>query len=333
MDNTIDTGDPWDLGEQEQAPAAGGMNPLAEGTGLFPRKQAPAAEADEAGDELPEPALPDAMDPSDDAAEGIESALQELEAAEPTVPAPPAAGGPADEVEQVLQELEKATNGADDSFELIPPPPPDEIPPMYETYTPGMGTEPAEPSPAPEAEAPVIPPGPPESDGDPFGLVAEAPAAPAPEPEAPAVEPVVEAAPEPTTEPVVEPVVEHVTEEPVEDADPVEIAFGKPNAPEGSEQPTGKATQIVTTETMTRPALLTTDDVAGAKIAPVDMVMAVAAVATPDAVASAMESVLEELRDRCVEAGGDVVIGVKTEISSAGTSIMVTAAGTAVSLL
>ncbi|NND84574.1 MAG: heavy metal-binding domain-containing protein, partial [Acidimicrobiia bacterium] len=114
---------------------------------------------------------------------------------------------------------------------------------------------------------------------------------------------------------------------------PVEIEFGKPNVPEGSELPTGKATQTVTGETMTRPALLTTSEVAGAKIAPVDMVMAVASVDSPAEVADAMAAVLEELRDKCTEAGGDVVTGVKTEISSAGSLIMVTAAGTAVSLL
>ena len=364
MDNTIDTGDPWDLGEQEQAPPAGGMNPLAEGTGLFGKKQPaaeePAEEPTAEGDEaLPEAALPEPMaadEPAEaEAEDAIESALLELEAADPH--------DVVDEVDHVLQELEAATTADGDSFELIPPPAPDEISPMYETYSPDLAAEMAEYAPAPveaveEPEA-VIPPGPAEDGGEQFGFQESAEPASDPiafEPE-PVEEPVAEEPPSPEPvvaapvieEPVVEePVVEEpaveepITEAPVAEedvweepelAEPVEIEFGTPNVPEGSEMPTGKATQTVSEETMTRPALLTTDDVAGAKIAPVDMVIAVASVGSPKDVADAMASVLDELRDRCAETGGDVVTGVKTEISSAGDEIMVTAAGTAVSLL
>jgi uncharacterized protein YbjQ (UPF0145 family) len=337
MDSTIDTGDPWDLGEQEQAPASGGINPLAEATGLFSKKQSPAAlAADELAEtadaELPEPALPDPISPFDGAAEGdIESALQELEATDQSAPV--------DDVDQVLQELEAAAKADDDSFELIPPPAPDEITPIFETYSPEPTPEPEVPlasdDDAVEPEG-LIPPGPPDAGDQQYDFAAPAsePMAAEPQINEPVVlEPVVD---EPTAdEPVMEAAAvedEHVFEIP-ELTEPVEIEFGKPHVPEGSELPTGKATQTVSEETMGRPALLTTDAVAGAKIAPVDMVIAVASVASPSEVADTMASVLDELRDRCEDAGGDVVIGVKTEISSTGGAIMVTAAGTAVSLL
>jgi hypothetical protein len=284
MDSTIDTGDPWDLGEQEQAPPSGGINPLAEATGLFSKKQPPAAEAadelaDTADAELPEPALPDPISPIEGADDAdIESALQELEATDQ--------GAPVDEVDHVLQELEAAATADGDSFELIPPPAPDEITPIFETYSP-------EPTPEPEVPlAPVddlvepeglIPPGPPDADDEQYDFAAPAsePMAAEPQIDEPMVlEPVVD---EPTAEePVMEAAVEdeHVFEIP-ELTEPVEIEFGKPNVPEGSELPTGKATQTVSEETMGRPALLTTDAVAGAKIAPVDMVIAVASVGSP----------------------------------------------------
>lgn len=324
MDNSIDTGDPWELGEQEQAPPAGGINPLAEGTGLFGKRQPATDEQPEepteepaAGDDaaLPEPALPEPIaaggPAEDDEGDAIESALSELEAAESVAP-------------------DAATAADDDSFELIPPPAPDEIPPMYETYSPDLAAEMAEyvPAPTEEPEEPeaVIPPGPAEDGGEQFGFEDQAASDPVEEPVAavPAVEDVVIAEP---SEPLDE---EPVIEEPVE---PVEIEFGKPNVPEGSEMPTGKATQTVSEETMRRPALLTTDTVAGARIAPVDMVIAVESVGSPEDVADAMASVLDQLRDRCADAGGDVVVGVETVISSTGTTIMVTAAGTAVGLL
>lgn len=321
MDNTIDTGDPWDLPDQETAPAAGGINALAEGTGLFGRKAPRDTEqdpADESPDEaLPDAALPEGIDvesePIELADDSIESALQELEAAEA-----PAAPTPADDVEAVLEELGAVGAEEGEAFELIPPPAADEVSPMYETYSPDLDA----PAEEPDAPAAFIPPGPPEAAEDPFA-VASAPVAEVDDiPPVPADPPSYEAAeyepPAPTGD---------LAEE------PVEIEFGAPRVPEGSEQPTGKAAQTASTETMSRPALLTTETVAGANIAPVDMVIAVTSVGSPDEVANAMERVLSELRNRCSEVGGDVVIGLKTEISSAGTSIMVTAAGTAVSLL
>ncbi len=321
MDNTIDTGDPWDLPDQETAPAAGGINALAEGTGLFGRKAPRDPEqdpADESPDEaLPDAALPDGLDiepesvgPTDGS---IESALQELEAAEP-----PKAPTPADDVEAVLEELGAIASDESDGFELIPPPPADEVSPLYETYTPDLDA----PAGEPDGPAAFIPPGPPETAEDPFAM------------EGAPIEEIDDIPPVPADPPSYE-AADYEPPAPTGDLaeELVEIEFGAPRVPEGSEQPTGKAAQTVSTETMSRPALLTTETVAGANIAPVDMVIAVASVGSPDEVANAMEQVLSELRERCSEVGGDVVIGLKTEISSAGTSIMVTAAGTAVSLL
>lgn len=115
--------------------------------------------------------------------------------------------------------------------------------------------------------------------------------------------------------------------------EPVEIEFGAPQAPEGSELPTGKATVTAGEGTISRPVLLTTETVEGANVAPVDMVVAVESVGDPSAVPAAIERALEALRDRCAEVGGEAVVGVTTSISNTGAAVTVVVAGTAVNLL
>lgn len=302
MDSSMSTGDPWDLPDEEPppSPAAGGISPLAESTGLFARVRSSVGKTDSDEDETEESESESVADESefapleaaaaDEAVESVESVLHELEAEPPSrlVPEP-------------VQ---------DTVFDLVPPPSP-EVSAVFETYSPDLPEDIFEDV-APVAEIPEIP------------EVAIPPAS----------VPPVEIAPTPVYTPPPD-VVEQAWEDPaeVDDFGVGDIEFGAPQMPEGAELPTGKATRSASEGSISRPVLLTTDNVGGANLAPVDMVVAVESVNDASQVAAAVDRVLDALRDRCAAVGGEAVVSVRTDISAAGNAIMVTASGTAVNLL
>ncbi len=358
MESSIDNGDPWEIPDQEPEPEpaqiAGGMNPIAEGTGLFARVRAaqrndspddPETAEESSPDDL-EMSLqstPETLDQSDDVPievtapvepatdEGLvtyepltayeptvaQEVAQEPVAAyeplaaeepaaayEPTVPhaptyvPPSTADAAVESVESVLHELEMEPPPV---FDLIPPSVPEEETPMFETYDPESLDEGVETA----ADVP-----------------SDNPVAPAYEPPANVYTPPAEVEASSWEDPAE-----------IDDYGVVEIEFGAPQTPEGAELPTGKATLTAGEGVITRPVLLTTATVEGAKVAPVDMVVAVQSVDDASAVPAAVDRVLEALRDRCAEVGGEAVVAVATTISSVGSSIMITASGTAVNLL
>ena len=303
MDSSISTGDPWDLPDQEPEPSAapGGISSFAESTGLFSRVRSSAgrAESDEGGAESDEsestPAVPSpaVAQSADEAVESVESVLHELESEPPS--------------ELVTEPVQ------DTVFDLVPPPSPEESA-MFETYSPDLPEDTFDDA-APVASTPEVP---------------EVPDVSVP----PASVPPVEIPPTPVYSPPAG-VVEQAWEDPtkVDDFRVGDIEFGDPQTPEGAELPTGKATRAAGEGAISRPVLLTTDDVGGANLAPVDIVVAVESVTDASHVPAAIDRVLDALRDRCAMVGGEAVVSVRTEISAAGSAIMVTASGTAVNLL
>ena len=329
MESSIDTGDPWDLPDQEPppAPVATDMSPFAESTGLFARVRSSVAktESDEADQESGEGESADGASAEGAPADADEfapavSAESEADEFAGQAFAPtdvPSADEAVESVESVLHELESepASEFApepvhDTKFDLVPPPSP-EVAAMFETYSPDVPEDDFEDA-IPAAEIPEIP-------------EASVP---------PAYVPPVEAAPTPVYTPPAD-VVERAWQDPVEvdDYGVGDIEFGAPQMPEGAELPTGKATRSASEGSISRPVLLTTDSVGGANIAPVDMVVAVESVGDPGQVPAAVDRVLDALRDRCAAVGGEAVVSVRTDISPAGGAIMVTASGTAVNLL
>ncbi len=300
MDTSIDTGDPWDIPAEEpdQPQVAGGISPLAEGTGLFARVRASSQRA-EAADGAPE---------EDDLSEVEPEAF----APEPSVTSPAAADAPSAEVVE------------DPGLAYEAPPVPEPVPSELSAVTADDAVGSVE-SVLQELEAPpvfdLVPPPAPEpvTVYDPFRDDAET------EPDTP-----VETEETPPMQPA------HAEmEDPVEvdDYGLVEIEFGAPVTPEGSELPTGKATQHAGEGAISRPVLLTTDSVGSANIAPVDIVVAVESVHDASMVAAAVELALDGLRSRCSEVGAEAVVSVTTSVSAAGSAIVVTATGTAVNLL
>lgn len=281
MDSSIETGDPWEIPEQDAdtTPSVGGLSPLAEATGLFSRSRAVPS-----GTELTSESKGDTdaatTGDGEEAADMSESGLDSDNGL----------------FESALQDLEEPP-----TFELIPPASfepeaSEEFPASaHLEEASAVATESADPGEHPETWTPPA--------------------------SASVYEPPVDVPLDPWTDPA------------DEAEEPVEIEFGAPQAPEGSELPTGKATVSAGEGTISRPVLLTTETVEGANVAPVDMVVSVESVADPSAVPSAVQRALEGLRDRCSEVGGEAVVAVTTSISNTGSMITIVAAGTAVNLL
>jgi len=118
MDSSLSTGDPWDLPDQEPppSPAAGGISPFAESTGLFARVRSSVAKTEsdedegesgesESAEDEHEPALASTEpEPTESASEGAPPVLVANEAA--SADESVSADDAVESVESVLHELE-----------------------------------------------------------------------------------------------------------------------------------------------------------------------------------------------------------------------------------